>query len=445
MIEAYGGFVRCGNCDYKFNVHDQVRLDNDYFHLSHEDVLNEDSQPLVSGFDSPGHSDRVEPKLDASSDDDELNIRFRPDEYEFEEDMPDGPGGVPEKLEPRFEFPSLEETESNSVAEQSVAETDQLPEMPDIAPPRTESQPEARPQLEPASLAGDDIEQTINVADTADDDEFDSDTLLDDGPVNDEPAAGDRPHSPVPQAPEVDLDEFDEVENWEDDSDGRIEPRPPVFGHTEFDDDIELDGHRLEPSLSAPSLINDDAEESDDQPGVMALIFSAIGRFIAFSFWLILALALAYLLFGQIRDRVYPAYKQNPTVQKIRTGICGFVPCVDAKYDVSQYEIVVSRMDELRVPERQLQVSIFLLNKAPHAQPYPNLLLTLKRMDGSIAGRRVLTPDDYTTSHSSLISTGSVASKVTKMLIKPNKLGKILIKFDRPPEDAVGFEARVAP
>ena len=189
------------------------------------------------------------------------------------------------------------------------------------------------------------------------------------------------------------------------------------------------------------SLINDEAEISErSESGTFLSVLSQIA---AFLFWTVAAIALAYFLFGQIKDKLYPAYKNHPLVQNIRAGVCDYLPCSEIKYDTDAYEIVVSRMDEINLPERQLHISIFMLNTSNTAQVYPNVLITLKRLDGSIAGQRAITPQEYFKSHDSFVDTTGNNPNPDQLLIKPNKLGKVLIKLDKPPADAVGFEARI--
>jgi len=210
----------------------------------------------------------------------------------------------------------------------------------------------------------------------------------------------------------------------------------PVVFDSLHDEELEGDSERL-------ALINDDAEQDSSEPGLLGILYSMAWRVIQFLFWAVAAIALAYLLFGQVKDTLYPAYKNHSLVQQTRSAVCAYLPCDETKYDVDLFEIVVSRMDEVSEPSRQLHISIFLLNKAKNAQAYPNILLTLKTIDGGIAGQRVIGPGEYLTSHDSLISSGAGIAPEAGALVKPNKLGKILIKLNKPPVNAVGFEARV--
>ena len=47
VIDAYGGFVRCGNCNYKFNIHDQVILDDEQSKL-----VNTETRPSQDAIEA---------------------------------------------------------------------------------------------------------------------------------------------------------------------------------------------------------------------------------------------------------------------------------------------------------------------------------------------------------------------------------------------------------
>ena len=206
-----------------------------------------------------------------------------------------------------------------------------------------------------------------------------------------------------------------------------------------------LDDYDQEDGSSSVTLVNEEhLEEEEEEPGMTRVLLTVVWRSIVFLFWLGAAAALAWLLYAQARDALYPAYRNTPLMQNVRTIACAYIPCKESQYETELFEIVVSRMDETGGSDRQLHVSIFLLNQAETAQVYPNILLSLKTIDGSTVGQRVVAPEEYFTSEDSLLSSGADAvAAAERSLIKPNKLGKILIKLDNPPADAVGFEARV--
>ena len=391
MIDAYGGFVRCGNCNYKFNIHDQVLLNEGQIDLQkpgnrpnkHKDeVLKGQSSSAATG------ATRIEPKLERDKEEEELNIRFLQDEY-------------------------TEEPEDQNVATLS------------------DSSDESRlrePQIE---VKGEGLE-----SETQDDFQFPEnlDSLGDpDIPLDDEFSTSFE--ELTEQFLEEDSDTAESKEGRGYSAQGSDPGEPVLFE--------SLDDGPHEEDSSGLTLINDEAEADQAEPGFFRVLLSMLQRAVLFLFWIAVAIALAYLLVGQIKDKLYPAYKNHSLLQKVRSGVCDYLPCEDAKYDIDLFEIVVSRMDEVTTPSRQLHISIFLLNKAEYAQIYPNLLLTLKTIDGSTTGQRVIRPAEYLTSHDSLISSQSVDSPEGRPLVKPNKLGKILIKLDKPPADAVGFEARV--
>jgi len=531
-IEAFGGFVRCGNCDYKFNVHDQVQVERDYFELSSEDALDEE-MPLrlhsMGGIDvdeiTAPASGRVEPALEVK--DDGLNIRFSADEFGQQKQVVNTPSSP--KVEPRFESfdeneiadeltpasaslqPELHtgaddeletgtenvlftaadvlENEETAVPQSVRAEA----ELDDFAfsqgfaetpPPDDQAEqavPDSSTKLE-ASAAETDIEAEAEARILQEkDSEADASALdelerLLDIPDNNklklelseadsdaDVVAGEPRSSMGKTEPELSLDDFswgedsleaphggkaahifdDDFSSLDDDQEAQQpDPLDAFTFNREFDDEVS----DVEPQGEIHTLLNDEGDQQDhDAPGFVHRFASGLGHFMVFSFWLMLSVGLVYLLIGQIRDKVYPQIKTEPLVQDIRSRVCSFLPCAESRYDVDQYEIVVSRMDEVRDPGRQLHISVFLLNRSEHALVYPSLGITFKRLDGSTVGQRVIGPDEYTTSNNRVVIAGDGAGGVTKPLIKAQKLGKVLIRFDNPPANAVGFEARVVP
>ncbi len=382
MIDAYGGFVRCGNCNYKFNIHDQVLLEDEL-----GDLLNNGKSPAqyreeskIKGASSPSsRSERIEPRLDRDEQEDDFNIRFGQNEYEYE-------------------------------AEVSSAEKSQIRE----------------PQLDPSNKSlEDDMSDNFQFPESLDEPDIPADEAF--GEIFDQLTEDSLDQESATE----DLDTT-HAELWQE----PVSDEEPVVFDSLNEEGFEEDSERL-------ALINDDAEQDSHEQGLLGITFSMLWRTIQLLFWVAAAIALAYLLFGQVKGTLYPAYKNHSLVQQIRSGVCAYLPCDDTKYDVDLFEIVVSRMDEVSEPSRQLHISIFLLNKAKNAQAYPNILLTLKTIDGSIAGQRVIGPGEYLTSHDSLISSRAGTAPEAGALVKPNKLGKILIKLNKPPVNGVGFEARV--
>lgn len=455
MIEAFGGFVRCGNCDYKFNVHDQVQIERDYFELSSANVLDEETPVrlhTMGGIEDDEiqapPSGRIEPALEVK--DDGLNIRFSADEYEQHAPATEAPASLSTpKVEPRFEAPVEGELPvDESLTDLRIeADTDLEIEAKSIEKKASDLAPAKEESL------GDELEQLLNMPDI-------------------EPSATENKAAGESLAEDdISKESQDDDFSWELDS---FEAFPddkavPVFDHdqTEPEDLAQperdpLDAFTFGADADEPTgdedlpyeesrgevhtLLNTDEEEqAADAPGFFRRFAAGLGHFMLFGFWLLLSIGLVYLLIGQVKDRVYPQFKSEPLVQDIRSRLCGFLPCSVSKYDADKYEIVVSRMDEVRDPNRQLHISVFLLNTAEQAQVYPSLRIRFNRLDGSTIGQRVIGPDEYETSSNHVAMAGDGAGSVTRPLIQPNKLGKILIRFNNPPADVVGFEAQVAP
>jgi predicted Zn finger-like uncharacterized protein len=407
MTDAYGGFVRCGNCNYKFNIHDQVSVDDEYSALVN--TIQRPSQRSISGESGQAASkearpQRIEPKLE-SQEEEEPNIRFGEDE--FEDDFDSNVAVDEQRKEPQFgDIPNT----SGAIDSSDSSGTGINLQKPHL------------PEAERAEEMSNDLNQHDSQHSNGIDE---LDEINQNAPLSDIEA--------VVELTEVD-DELDF--DLDEEPDSEIE----LTESLKFDVTPESSTDEYP---SGPSLINDEANEDSHEPDFFSVLFTMLWRGVQLIFWILLIFALAYLLFTQVRDTLYPAYRNHPIVQRINTGFCKYLPCDDAKYNVELFEIVVSRMDEVNDPGRQFHISLFLLNKAQSAQPYPNILLSLKTIDGSISGQRAISPEEYFTSHDSLISSNITDQGSAQSLIKPNKLGKILIKLDNPPQDAVGFEAHV--
>jgi len=550
MIEAFGGFVRCGNCNYKFNVHDQVQVERDYFELSSADELDEEAPVrlhAMGGIDddeiAAPPSGRIEPALEVK--DDGLNIRFNADEFGQHTPAVDTPA-IP-KVEPRFEA-SIEDDQpaENSAPDLRIEADLELetggenvvftagddskdlaasvsnrmraePEADDFAFSQGFSEayaPNDKPESSPVNVAADhaptgldtgaeaedsvvavpgpdrsvtelrmeepvtavvSTDQTVVVEDensepdtTAPDEldrllgisDHDENTLeVPAIEVTGESGSADAGDDAARGSQQEDfswgLDSMDELQDSKPRhvfNDDKIESEDQAQSESDLLDAFTFSREFEEPTPDVESrgevhtLLNTEGEASPpDAPGFARRFAAGLGQFMVFWFWLLLSIGLVYLLIGQIKDQVYPQIKSEPVVQDIRNRVCGFLPCKVSKYDAEKYEIVVSRMDEVRDPNRQLHLSVFLLNKAEQAQVYPSLRITFKRLDGSTVGQRVVGPDEYSTSSNRVVMAGDGAGGVTKPLIQPGKLGKVLIRFNNPPADAVGFEAQVAP
>jgi hypothetical protein len=505
MVEAYGGFVRCGNCNYKFNIHDQVSPE------PYQDDIQGKKEPQFDLDEEPSsqNTQRIEPKIDAETDDDSLNIRFRELEDEYAADIAYEPV-LKSELEAFDDALALQESAPvfTSITEIDI-ESDEI-DLSEDEDFDSDSEPIQEPLdslasealLTPENLDAFDLDseslidnlmeqasspdyesselaQTVDLNDLTDDwqDELSSEDDLRQADVLDDETDAladlfdnaddviqeDKPDEPLTNNDPEDLlddwqtdnefdddltqpdvldDETDSLADLFDEAEDIVEEvddtasRPIIFD-LDADDEYE-DDSRQAPRI--PTLINNEAESTASAKSFG--LVSAFTRMLMFVFWTAISIALVYFLFSQIKDKLYPGYINHPIVQSIRTSVCGYLPCSETKYDTQAYEIVVSRMDEIGEPERELHISIFMMNKSNIAQVYPQILITLKRLDGSIAGQRAITPDEYFKSHDSFVDGGDKASAETQ-IIKPNKLGKVLIKLGNPPVDAVGFEARV--
>ncbi len=464
QVDAYGGFVRCGKCNYKFNIHDQVLLHR---------YRNKQRPTSESSFKQNGVDDnqRIEPQINAEPDDG-VNIRFRELEDDYEEDLIEPTIETDETLDlgsdPIFSIGDEDDGEDGGVADQATyVDHDQHLEA-DGGENDDELEETLASLLEDEQAALDEVNIRTNHftdQDTPDEQWASIQDGQADAPVEDwsEHIVDGKDNSEVEPEDQLEIDNVAELESEdvietddtptnvtdqqeENHSDNEQDVLPSMAQIEEASsealvssDHVDEDNEDEDGEAPVVSLINDEAE-IPERSGISPLMV-VLTKIATFLFWTVLSIALAYVLFGQIKDKLYPAYKDQPAVQAMRAGVCEYLPCTVAKYDIDAYEIVVSRMDEIRLPKRNLHISIFMINKSAVEQVYPRILITLKRLDGSIAGQRVIEPVEYFKSHDSFVDARSENGKT--QVIKPNKLGKVLIKLNNPPSDAVGFEAKV--
>lgn len=507
LVEAYGGFVRCGNCNYKFNIHDQVSSGR------HQDDIQDRKEPQFDPSEehSSQATQRIEPKIgaDGETDDDSLNIRFRELEDEYAADIAYEPV-LRSELEAFDDELALQESAPvfTSITETEIdIETDEI----DLSKDNTFDN-NYEPALEPLDSPEND---ELPTPENLDDFKLDGESLIDN--LAQENYLSDEVSSELPQTDDqkqlsdewqVEADSEDDIAHADETQD-ETDSLPGLFDDTDIQEDVssepldnihqqdlDNDWEAVEDVISDPDVLDDDTDsladlfdetdeaiqeyhddsvsrpiifdpdpdaeqeyvdDSRQAPRIPSLInddtestvraksfglVSAFMRMLMFMFWTAISITLVYFLFSQIKDRLYPGYINHPVVQSIRTRVCEVLPCSETKYDTQAYEIVVSRMDEKSAPDRELHISVFMMNKSNISQVYPKILVTLKRLDGSIAGQRAITPDEYFKSHDSFVGSGGKAAP-ERQIIKPGKLGKVLIKLDNPPADAVGFEAQV--
>lgn len=217
-------------------------------------------------------------------------------------------------------------------------------------------------------------------------------------------------------------------------SDADIDFSTPVFQEPAFSSNINLNASQDD--------LNQESESHWHNDYPIMHIKSKAGRWIIFILWLILAVLLMALLVYQ-----WSNLKQNSAGSSISTSMstmaCRIFSCANNDKNIEYLDISISRMDEITDPERQLHITLFVQNNAQIAQPYPNVLITLKQFTGEISGRRVISPNEYFTEFDSLVNANNNAIQASDLRIQPGKLGKIVIMFDHPPEKAVGFSAKI--
>jgi predicted Zn finger-like uncharacterized protein len=145
----------------------------------------------------------------------------------------------------------------------------------------------------------------------------------------------------------------------------------------------------------------------------------------------LLLLILAGALFIQlIMFRSTALLSAVPALQPLVERACQQLPCLyTGPVDVSRIKLV-SR--DIRVHPREknaLLISATFVNRAPFAQPYPKLTITLSDLGGEIVARRQFTPAEYLGRPVSIFQ-----------LLPPGKPVQLALEVVDPGKDAVNFE-----
>ncbi|MEE9446505.1 MAG: MJ0042-type zinc finger domain-containing protein, partial [Arenicellales bacterium] len=285
-IDSFGGFVQCGNCDAKFNVHDvspseQAPILDTSYQINEPQLTGPEIDQVElkgevkTGDKTDSNEVRIEPSFD--QDDSAINIQFNKqlDDDELFEPKLDGATSehvftqaqTLENEQERFSEPTLD---TRSVDDSNV-EPDNM----------TFTEYEFNDEGSENAFIGTSATQKLrseNEADASVETASDSTGLS--------------------AAELTDKDEARQVEQHFDGNEAFI-----VDAHVD-----QSESSFLEDS-STISLINDDA--SDVPLSKVSLFFTWLKHLFLFLFWAVAAVALAYLLMKQINEKLYPAYKNH--------------------------------------------------------------------------------------------------------------------------------------
>jgi predicted Zn finger-like uncharacterized protein len=143
-------------------------------------------------------------------------------------------------------------------------------------------------------------------------------------------------------------------------------------------------------------------------------------------------LVLIAVLFLQVRFFLVDELYSIPATRPYISIFCEFSGCsAPQRTDPGAIEIAQTRVDLHPDIPGAIRIKINLINRAPFAQPYPSLQLTLTDKDGRIVGRRTYAARDY------------LDGEATGPLLDPGTLAVVSINLAHPNENAVGFETEV--
>lgn len=470
MVDSYDGFFRCGKCDYRFNFHDQFsgqpivnesdlfdqkseigrhdrdpQLDSEYSVDSVDSANNLDteanSNPLTAEGDLPPvELDEISNDVDSvdGESESELNSEFEP--LTAEVDVPpiahgEAGGDIDEKFsfsEPNFTEPQQDEAnivfnqyddledesrEPKLGSSQDNAlftrhDTEKLLQSDEHA--KSDSSPEAEEEALAAKKTSDESLKGSQLRFLSDSDDIEE--LYDDEGFLDESLLAGLEDEYELQRKAV-LGESDVSDQYL----GLTDFTEPKIGDVDALANQYINGGQFEPSLS----ILDDVEDEPKVIGSFGVLWLAIKQVTSFFFWFIIILMLLVLLVYQFKPTLSTGLQDKINDSPVMVYLCKFVEC-GTELNPSSLDVVVSRMDLNPTPSEPLNVSLSILNKLKKAQAYPVVKLSLKNLQGLTVGQRFVQPEDYLANPSAVIP--------------PGDIGKIILKLDNPPENAVGFE-----
>ncbi len=124
-----------------------------------------------------------------------------------------------------------------------------------------------------------------------------------------------------------------------------------------------------------------------------------------------------------------------PGLRPLLEMVCRQVPCrYNGPVDVDRIQLASRDIRDHPAEPGALQIKATLVNKAPFAQPFPDMEITLSDLAGSVVARRRFTPPEYLGSYWHPF-----------LLMRPDQPVQITLDVLNPGQDAVNFEFRFLP
>jgi hypothetical protein len=145
----------------------------------------------------------------------------------------------------------------------------------------------------------------------------------------------------------------------------------------------------------------------------------------------VLALSLLAALAGQIMMfRNAELANRWPALRPALSAFCQYLPCYYAgPRDIKQIALVSRDVRSHPTAKNALLISATIVNNASFSQPYPNILITLSDLSGTVVARREFRPPEYL---------NRVYNRF--VLMQPDTPVHIELAVLDPGDDAVNFE-----
>lgn len=150
--------------------------------------------------------------------------------------------------------------------------------------------------------------------------------------------------------------------------------------------------------------------------------------------WIALAVILLLALAGQAAYFFLADAAERPVLRAGLQSVCAVVHCnVPPRRDLARVELLETRVAPHAVRGDALELSATLVNRAPFAQAYPLIEVTLTNPRGEIVARRTFAPEVYLD-----------APDPRHALMPRNIAVDVVLSMTRPQPQTSGYEVRLA-
>jgi predicted Zn finger-like uncharacterized protein len=153
-------------------------------------------------------------------------------------------------------------------------------------------------------------------------------------------------------------------------------------------------------------------------------------------FWILGNLLLCAVLLGQgIYFYGSDLARLSPPLKPVLAALCGVLGCeLTPPQDINLIDLVEARVAPHPKFTKALRIRATLVNRAPFAQAYPTMEVTLSDNSGQVIARRAFRPIEYVEK-----------TRVDGELLPPNVAVPVLLDVTHPDSRALGYEIRLLP